>query len=612
MKFAAGRSCCLAALLASASADARWSGCSVRAVGAGAAAADGALASLAAAQAAARLVQARPAVVCLSGVFSVADAPLALTAEDSNITWRGVGGGAVVSGGLPVSDWQPATLGGGAAYVSPVPAGWPAAAVVRQLWSAGGTRAARTAVQDVAAALGGLTPWAAGGGGAVGFVAGADIPAAWADNSTQAIEFVWPIVIANWIAPRCTVAAIAGRNITLAAPCGAHLLKRNVYDKTLPAPVVAEAVPAFPLPANTFYHDVARGLIYFAPTSPAALADVWVSASEALVTHANVSGVVWQGITFQYSTWWQANSGEGFVDEQSAVFACTVGTAGCAPASSGNAEPPAAVRVAGSTDCAFVGCNFTNMGSPYALSVAGSSQRVNVTACQFTELSGGFLKLGSVVDTRAAAGSASTFDADFVVEDNVASGLAVEYAGAAGLFAGFIYGATISHNTISDAGYSGVSLGWGWGDTVLPGLGANAVTFNRISNVMTQLRDGGGIYVNGATSAPNLMSDNWVDHDEAVYAVFYLDNGSSDWLVTRNVASASPLAWAFFMTGGGGVPEHARNNHLDTFWYEDELAPVNNCAQLNCTVDAATVYKVTGGAWPAEAQAIMDASGARV
>ena len=38
---------------------------------------------------------------------------------------------------------------------------------------------------------------------------------------------------------------------------------------------------------------------------------------------------------------------------------------------------------------------------------------------------------------------------------------------------------------------------------------------------MTKLRDGGGIYVNGATNitAPSLMADNWVTDDRAVFAV---------------------------------------------------------------------------------------------
>lgn len=63
------------------------------------------------------------------------------------------------------------------------------------------------------------------------------------------------------------------------------------------------------------------------------------------------------------------------------------------------------------------------------------------------------------------------------------------------------------------------------------------------------------------------------------------------------------------MTGGANLP--ARNNRLERLWYTaaDVLPPVNDCAQFNCTADAASVVAVTG-AWPAAAQAIIDAAGA--
>ena len=80
-------------------------------------------------------------------------------------------------------------------------------------------------------------------------------------------------------------------------------------------------------------------------------------------------------------------------------------------------------------------------------------------------------------------------------------------------------------------------------------------------------------------------------------------------MVDHNVASNSSLAWAFFMTGGGNLP--AKNNHLQNFWYENDLPPQNNCAAFNCTVDDSTVYKVVGSVWPAEAQTIMDEAGVR-
>ena len=503
-----------------------WSGCDIRVSSSG----SGDTASLSSAAAAARAHRAASAasadtVVCLSGTFSAAASPFSLGAHDGaassgggRVVWRGVGGGATISGGLSVSGWRPATLGGGAVFAAPLPAGWPAGAPVRQLW-VDGVRASRTILTDVAAALGGMTPWT-GSGGAVGFSTGADLPAAWASAATS-IEFTWPIVVANWISPRCTLASAAGRNITLASPCGAHLIARNVYASKLAPPVTAEAVPSFPLPAGSFYHDMSGVLYYAAAAAPAAGA-AWVAAAETIAAHADLRGVAFEDLTFQFATWWQPNAADGFVDAQSAVYACTAGAARCG--SGGSGEPLAAVTCSNCSDVEFTRCNFANIGAPYALAIANSSQRVNITACAFAELSGGFVKLGSVVDTAAAAGAPGDWDASLVVQDCVAGGMAVEYGGAAGLFAGFIRDSSIIHNNISDAGYSGVSLGWGWGDEVLPGLGGNTVAFNRISRVMTRLRDGGGIYVNGATSAPNVMARNWVDSDEAVYAVFYLGN----------------------------------------------------------------------------------------
>ena len=171
-------------------------------------------------------------------------------------------------------------------------------------------------------------------------------------------------------------------------------------------------------------------------------------------------------------------------------------------------------------------------------------------------------------------------------------------------------------------------------------MGNNSITYNRISNVMRLLRDGGGVYVNGAENPafPSVMANNYVTGDmvrenitlgaprhapppltsltpspplaQAVFAVYYLDNGCSQWAVHDNVCTASPAAWAFFMTGGANLP--AKNNTMARLWYNASTVqrPVNNCAQWNCTVDQATIYAVTGSTWPPEAQAIIDASGA--
>jgi hypothetical protein len=57
-------------------------------------------------------------------------------------------------------------------------------------------------------------------------------------------------------------------------------------------------------------------------------------------------------------------------------------------------------------------------------------------------------------------------------------------------------------------------------------VGNNSITYNRISNVMRLLRDGGGIYVNGAEnrSYESVMAYNYVEFDMAVFAVYYRES----------------------------------------------------------------------------------------
>ena len=91
-----------------------------------------------------------------------------------------------------------------------------------------------------------------------------------------------------------------------------------------------------------------------------------------------------------------------------------------------------------------------------------------------------------------------------------------------------------------------------------------------------------------------------------------VDNGASFWSVHDNVCTSSPNAWAYFMTGGAGLP--AKNNRMERLWYNSSnvQGPNNQCAQWNCTVDQATIVAVSGGVWPPEAQAIVDGSGAQM
>jgi hypothetical protein len=566
-------------------------------------------------------------LVCLEpGTFRLT-APLAFTAEDNHpvpgktVTFRTLGapGSTLISGGVPVTGWSATMHAGSPAYAAPVPSSLGATTVLRQLW-VDDARASRVIAPSASALFGGSMTgtWDAttstAGYTVKSFPAGFGTDA----NATMALEFTYPIVIHNWIAPRCVLSAAdpSSLSLTLSSPCGSLL---HAAAGGVPVPVTAEAVPAQALAPGTFYHDITAGQIYYSLAPGQSASDLetsaFVAGLEVLVSKVNVTGFNWQGITFAYATWGQPNRPEGYVDQQSAVFDCTPtsNTPGCFDGST--AEPKGAVRVAGSSAISFTGCTFLHIGAAYALSIDEGSNSSSVIGCNFTDLSGGFFKLGSIDETYANGAGPTGWDSSSVLSDTYASDMAVEFGGAAGLFAGYVVNATVLHNSISDAGYDGMSMGWGWGANAvaLTGFGGNTIVGNKFSHVMHALRDGGGIYLNGKTNVAHgytFISQNYVDSDEAVFAVYYEDNGSSYNNLTLNVATNSPLAWAFFMTDCCGLP--AYNSTTSYMWYENTLDPQNNCGAYGCTVDESTIFKLPAGSpLPPAAQAIVDASGVR-
>ena len=553
----------------------------------------------------------RTFVVCLGGgVHDLSAGTLTFGREhgvvsgSGSVVWRGEEGATVV-GGVQLKEWTPGMLNGGAVFTATINSSV-TIDVIRQLWVSG-ARASRVKLSAGDSRYPAMQLWTSGA--TVGFTGA--FPLSWGDHAAlSAVEFTWPRAITGFTEPRCTVANITAdrSRITLASPCG-HLVDTRKAGHGITPPVHIEAAPPgeeFALAPGEFYHNRSAGTIVYSPRPGENLstlqANSWIPVQTVLLRYNDSAWHTWDGVSFMYSTWLQPNTPEGFVDTQSAVFRT----------SSGTGEPVAAVQVWNASSLAFVRCAFSHLGGGYAVSAEGGSRWIEIINNTFADLSGGAVKLGNVGETTAARhANATLWDAHHTVTGNVVTGVGVEYLGAAAVFAGYIAFTKISHNTIAHVPYTGISVGWGWGYTSYPGYTSNEVSYNRIMNVMTKLKDGGGIYVNGATNVAHgwsTMQNNFVYHDDNVYAAYYLDNGASYWHVWYNVASSSPHAWAFFMTGGTGNPlDAAHHNVVNDFWYKGVLEPRNNCQHYECTKYA--VHHVTG-AWGAKAQAIIDASGA--
>jgi hypothetical protein len=117
-----------------------------------------------------------------------------------------------------------------------------------------------------------------------------------------------------------------------------------------------------------------------------------------------------------------------------------------------------------------------------------------------------------------------------------------------GIFVGYTKQTTVAHNEIRALPYSGISVGWGWGEEDAGG-GAykvqgpfydrptvcreNRILNNHIHHVMRELQDGGGIYTLG-NQPGTLIAGNHIHDNRGAPGGIYLDEGSGFIEITGN------------------------------------------------------------------------------
>jgi hypothetical protein len=118
------------------------------------------------------------------------------------------------------------------------------------------------------------------------------------------------------------------------------------------------------------------------------------------------------------------------------------------------------------------------------------------------------------------------------------------------VFAGFTEGTTIAHNEITRLPYSGISVGWGWGEEDAGGGNPdykqpfrydkptpaknNRIEFNHIHHVMQTMHDGGSIYTLGNMPGSVIRGNHLHDNGGAPGGI-YLDEGSGFIEITGNL-----------------------------------------------------------------------------
>ena len=303
-----------------------------------------------------------------------------------------------------------------------------------------------------------------------------------------------------------------------------------------------------------WYHDMNARRVYYYPREGEKMqeAEVIVPAVETLVRVEGtldrpVCHIRFEKITFSYTTWMRPSE-KGHIPLQAGMYLTdgyridpkmqrdylnhpldNQGWLG---------RPAAAVRVAAAKQIDFERCRFEHLGST-GLDYEEAVQGGVVRGCLFRDIAGNGLLVGSFspaahethlpydpADRREVCTHQQINNCYFTEVGN-------EDWGCLAIAAGYVSDINIEHNEISEVPYSGISLGWGWTQTVNC-MRNNRVHANLIHHYAKHMYDVAGVYTLGS-QPKSYVTENCVHsiykpgyvHDPNHWFYLYTDEGSS-------------------------------------------------------------------------------------
>ena len=303
-----------------------------------------------------------------------------------------------------------------------------------------------------------------------------------------------------------------------------------------------------------WYHDIDARKVYYYPREGEKMqeAEVIVPAVETLVQVEGtldrpVCHIRFEKITFSYTTWMRPSE-KGHVPLQAGMY-LTDGYR-IDPKMQRNylnhpldnqgwlGRPAAAVRVVAARQIDFERCRFEHLGST-GLDYEEAVQGGVVRGCLFRDIAGNGLLVGSF--SPAAHETHLPYDPadrrEVCTQQQINNCYFTEIGnedwGCLAIAAGYVGDVNIEHNEISEVPYSGISLGWGWTQTVNC-MRNNRVHANLIHHYAKHMYDVAGIYTLGS-QPKSYVTENCVHsiykpgyvHDPNHWFYLYTDEGSS-------------------------------------------------------------------------------------
>jgi hypothetical protein len=422
----------------------------------------------------------------------------------------------IISGGRPITGWQPAEKGLWKVQLPEVKAGkW----YFTQLWVNGQRRTRpRAPKEGLFAVVNGAKPETT----AIRYSPG-DFRETWGHR-----EDIEVVVLQFWTESRLRIANVdaASHTLTFTGGCWRPLTWSSGY-------YVENVREALGEPGQ-WYLDRTAGVLYYAPMpgEDMAKAEVIAPVVEQIVRLEGsakppqwVEHIVFRGLTFAHAAWKLPQKGL--------------------------AHPQAEVPVTASIDaqwarqCAIEDCEIAHVDS-WGIALGRGCKQCRMVGNTIRDIGAGGIKIGEPCthdlkdspneqDFQYRPPRVSLTDADessgHLISDNVLNDGARTYFGAPAVWVGQSSHNTISHNEVTGSWDFGISVGWNWDYTPPNRARDNLIEFNHVHHV-GNLFDSYSIYVLGIQ--PGTVIRNNLVHHGTGYGITF-DAASSTILAENNI-----------------------------------------------------------------------------
>ena len=323
--------------------------------------------------------------------------------------------------------------------------------------------------------------------------------------------------------------------------------------------------------SGEWYFSEAEKCVYYLPFETETLENttVRIPYTEVLLSAtgelcSNVSGIHIEGVNFKYTRNDIVDGKIGGQSNRNDNIETKRITSGV-----NEARPVAALSFEYAENLSFSGNVFACMGGG-ALDFVQGVRSATVEKNVFRAVGGnGILGSATSYDITIVSTDERTFIKDVEVKNNYFTEIGWQDYCAVAVIFNYGVNVSITHNTINNVLYSGISIGWGWVGTTYPFLSDFNVSYNRLTNCNALLSDGGPIYTIGCMPNSKLTNNYIGESYNSVYKY------------PEDIASAGQIWWAnagiYLDSNSGGDSDASKlmveNNYIakdvNTQQYED-------------------------------------------